>query len=365
MQTNFERIDGTDFQVGSADHGRALAARSARHDAAYLERHHALYELNSRLLRDMPGLPDRIRTDANASAFIARDLVFVRAAIERRIYDTLMAARLVPVEGGHPRGAQSYGTRVWDQVGSAKVSHDLTGDAPRADVTMAEDLRKYVNVRSSYGYTVDDIERAAYSGTPLLREKAMACADAIARELDRVGRSGDAGVGVTGLLNNAGVTLHTLTNGEWTGAGTVAEILADFREIEQAVIAATRDTQPEGYVLLVPTTVDARLAEPVGGSTVTDLSIRNYLLQNARIVRSIVRWQKLDDAVTPDVAASDAPMGVLYPIDSSTLFWPFAIQYEEMPPEVRNLEWIVQARARCGGVEFRQPKRCLYVQNFD
>lgn len=373
LQPRTERVDGTDYVVGTPMHRQALAARTARQDAAYLERNHALVERNLRILREMPGLEDRVRTDASYSAFLARELVFQRATVERVIYDALRAAEFVPVEGGHARGAKSYSTRIMDERGEAAVTHDLAGDAPRVDVSASEDLNKYVNVRAAYAYSVDELEAAALASVPLVRDKAVACGNAIARKLDKIGRSGDAGAGLTGFFNNAGVTLHTLTQGEWL-TESVANILADLAELEQTVIAAARDNQPGGYVLVLPTAYEGRLATlPVGGSTVTDLSVKQYFLRNARIIKDIVRWVKLDDAVTPDVAASDAPMGILYPTgpggglkaDPSVLFWPFSIQYEESPPEVRNLEWLVNARSRCGGVEVRQPKLMLYVQNLD
>jgi hypothetical protein len=41
------------------------------------------------------------------------------------------------------------------------------------------------------------------------------------------------------------------------------------------------------------------------------------------------------------------------------------ISYEEQPPEVKGYEWVTNARARVGGVEFPRPFNSLYIQNLD
>lgn len=368
MEQQIERIDGTDYIVGSREHGAARRMRDMRLDQAYLAARQDVFEANLETLRQMRNLNPRIRADANATAFLARELVFVRATVERTIYEALRAASFIPVEGGHPRGAKSYSTVQWDETGEAKVSDDLAGDAPRADVKKSEDLRKYVNVRGSYAYSVQDLDYAAFSGTSLDREKAIACANMIARGVDKIGRVGSAEHGLTGLFNNPNVTVHTLTIGDWLNAArTFAEIQADFNELEDAIIAASRDTQDqvplETYGLVLPTKWEGRLATMQVPNT--QLTAKQFLLMNARIVRRIDRWIALDDAVSPDVAAADPPQGLLYPRHPACLFWPIPIMYEEQAPEIEAWEYLVQARARVGGVEVRRPPWALYIENLD
>jgi hypothetical protein len=331
---------------------------------AYLEDHRGLYERNIRILRRMDGLPEKIRQDANLTGFLARELVYVRGEIERTIYERLLAPSFVPVETNHPRGAMSYAAPRIDQVGVAKITHDLAGDAPRADIVKEEDLRKYVNVRGSYGYTVQDLEWAAFSQVPLQRWKADACAAMIARGVDKIGKSGDAATGLTGFFNSAGVTLKTLTNGEWTSTGTADEIKADFASIEADVIAASKDTQPMNYRLVLPTTAEGRLAT-LAHSAGSDMTLKEWLQKTSRLGTVIERYNALDSAVSPDVVAADPPQGIFYPRDPQVLFWPIPILYEEQPPQVNGWEWIVQARARVGGVDVRRPFNMLYIENLD
>lgn len=359
-----QRIDGTDYIVGTPEHRMAVAMTRARFDAAYLAAHHADYERNQRMLRDFERLDSRVRTDANATAFLARELLFVRPQIERTIYDRLRAKEFIPVDTSIPRGAQSYATQIMDGTGEAAVTHDLAGDSPRVDVSKDEDIRKLVNIRASYAYTVQDLEYAAQSGTPLIRWKAERCADAIARGLDKIARIGEAPSGLTGFLNDANVPTVTLTNGEWLTA-TAAEIIADFFQVEQALISTTRDGVTDGYRMVLPTAYDGRLAT-LKADTYSELTVKEWLLRNARLIRSIERWIALDDATAAaDVGVSDPPEGVVYKMDPSQLFWPVPIMFEEQIPQLKGWEWLVDTRARCGGVEWRRPSEAAYMENLD
>ncbi len=354
-----ERIDGTDYLVGSAEHAIASRQHHRRLDELYATAHRDEVE---RDVRRLQASPFGERFDANQTAFLARDLLFVRREIERTIYDRLRAAEFIPVDTSIPRGAQSYATRLQDRAGDAKISHDLAGDAPRADVSVTEDIAKLVNVRGSYAYSLQDMEYAAFAGVPLVRDKALACADMIARGLDKIGRVGETTTGLTGFFNNALVPDVTLPNGEWLTA-TAAEILADLQHLESTMISQSRD-EHSADVLVLPTAYEGRL-RTLRSDANSDLSVAQYFLANARMIKRIERWIALDDATGTDAGVADPPMGILYPKDPGVLFWPIPISYEEQPPEVRGFEWLVNARARCGGVDVRRPKSMLYVENLD
>lgn len=337
---------------------------------AFLKSHPDLERLNAEILRSSSQVPSRIRNDSNAVAFLARELVFTRAEIERRIYEKMRASEFVHMDGSYPRGAESYATRMISLEGEAKVSDSLAGDHPRADVSSEEDLRKFVNVTASYAYTVDDLEKAAFAGIPLPSWKREAVVEVIARRIDQIAQYGTAGdpkgdVGLRGFFNNPNVTVHTLTQGEWLSE-SVDNILADLNEIESTIIAMAKDTQPGEYRLTLPTQYEGKLKTKLAG-TASDMTVANVFLKNSRLIKVIDRYGALDTLTQPKIAASDAPQGICVPMNAQEagIFMPMPIGYEEQPPEVRNFEWIVNARARVGGVEFRRPYWCLYLQNLD
>jgi hypothetical protein len=346
-EPRYERIDGVAYLWGSAEHDQAI-------DRAI--------EATARRLVDS-GLRDALRADANQTAFLARDLVYVSRDVQKVLYDMLKAALMVPTKSEVPRGAKQFTYRQQDIRGEALAGADLSADdAPNADVGYEEFGFPVTHVVASYQYTLADLEAAAFSGIPLTRDKANAAAELIARKLDKLIRSGLPSAGIQGFFNNASVPDVTLTNGEWLTA-TADEILADLAQIEQAVIGQSRDNHA-AIRLLLPTAQEGRL-RTLKASTTSDPSVATYFLQNARSLREIMRWIALDDATGTDVGVADPPMGIAYSPNADQVYAELPVPYEELPPQARNFAWVVPCRAVFGGVVFKRPLSAAYIENLD
>jgi hypothetical protein len=365
------RIDGKDYVRGSSEARTAQERLDALRNQAFLEARPDLLERNVATIRTAPGL-ERIRSDANSTSLLARDLVFVTATIERTIYERTRSMEFVKPDTSYPRGAESYVRRRLAETGKAKISSDLAGDAPRVDVTATEDQLPFRNVRASYAYSVDDLERAAFARMSLPQWKREACINAMSRQIDEVGRSGskldtDGDSKLYGLFNNANVNVLTLANGEWNTETDPLKVIADLDEIETTIITQAKDTQPTtGYMLIVPTAYEGKLLQ-MRAATDSDISVAEFFLRRSRLIKRIVRWGALDSAVSPAIKATDAPQAVCIPMDqmAAGIYWPMPISYEELAPQMKGFEWTVEARARLGGVEFSTPVFSLYVENLD
>lgn len=235
-----ERIDGTDFVVGTVAHARAVEIRDARLDASYLQTNHRLFEDAQRILRDWSGF--KHRNDANLVAFFGSQLVYMRARVERVLHEKLRIREFLPVETGYPRGAQAYGQQVDDERGEAKVGRTIASDAPTVDVESRADFSPFLWFYAEYQWTAEELDAEAYAGVPLLQRKAVAVANAIARQLEKFGRSGSAVNGAKGFLNSDLVTVHTLTFGEHTSTATAAEMRSS--SVTRARARRSRKTPP-------------------------------------------------------------------------------------------------------------------------
>ena len=371
-----ERIDGTDYVVGSPAHLDALELREARHDALFLQRNHDLYESNMRLLRDWEAF--KHRADANQVAFFGQQLVFMRARVERVLREKLRMRELVQMETGYPRGAESYGQQVDDHRGEARIARTMTDDAPTVDVESTASFSPFVWVYSSYTWTAEELDAATYAGVPLINRKAEAMADVIARQLETIGRSGNALHNMRGFFNSDLVTVHTLTNGEHLGGATAAEMVADLNEIESTLVAAAGDHTPEEYALLVSSALDHKYRTTMMSAT-SDLSVADWFFGDGAGIKGKSRRFKrlaphvfLDDAVSPNVAAADAPMSMAVPVRPGTtlaelenVLWPTSVEYEELPPVMEGYRFRRRGQSRVAAIDFRHPKRFLYVQNND
>lgn len=365
-----ERIDGTDYIVGTVAHTYALELREARLDALYLQANHKLYEEAQRFLRGWEAFHHR--EDANQVAFFGQQLVFMRARVERVLREKLRIREFLQMETGYPRGAESYGQQVDDHRGEARVARTMADDAPTVEVESSASFSPFVWVYSNYTWTAEELDAATYAGMPLIVRKAEAMADVIARKLEVIGRSG---VGeqdnLRGFLNSDLVTLHTVSFGEHTSTATAAEMVADLNEIESTIVSACGDHTPEEYALIVPTTVDHRYRTTMVSPN-SDISVAEWFTSKSRRFKRIEPYGYLDDAVAPAVAAADAPMAMAVPVRKGTtlaeienVLWPTSVEYEELQPVTEGYRFRRRGQARVAGVDFRHPRRFLYVQNLD
>lgn len=365
-----ERIDGTDYIVGTREHMYAVEIRDARLDAAYLEAHPQVFDDTCRFLRDWGAFAHR--NDANLVAFFGQQLVFMRARVERVLREKLRMREFLQWETGYPRGAISYGQQVDDISGEASEGNTMSDDAPGVDVESSVSFGAFDWIYTRYIWTNEELDAAQYAGVPLLQRKASAVAEAIARKLERRMRSGKNGAGgMYGLLNNPNITVHTYPNGEHTTVATSAEMIDDLSGIDSVLVGVAGDNTPEEYALLVPTECDHRyrMTQAVSGS---DLSVAEWVMSKSRRLKHIVPFPYFDDAVSPDVAASDAPMAMAIPVQPGTTLisldhalLPVSVEYEELPPVQVGYTFQRRAQCRVASVDVRQPKFFLYCQNND
>lgn len=355
LKKKIVRIDGRQYTQGSPEHQQAFTRACQRMTA--IMGHLRLDELFSRPLR------------ADETAFLARDLVFVSSEVQQVLYDRLRAKEFVPMTSLAPPGAESWVYRTRDFVGEALIGASLQADdAPLVDLFMGEESFPFLNITAGYAYNVGELEAAALAGIPLARDKANACAEIIARGIDEVARIGKPAMGIFGFFNTPDVPEITLPNGEWLTA-TPAEILADLAAIEQAATTNSRDN----FVfdtLVLPTAYEARLRYLQIDST-SETTVAQYFFGGpgmpgtGRTLRTLERWIQLDDATGEDIGVDDPPMGIAYSKNPAVLSMDVPIMYREEPPQARNFKFVVPARARAGGVVFKQPRGALYIKNLD
>jgi hypothetical protein len=346
-----QRIDGRRYVVGSKDHAQAME-RATKRVTIGLHRH---------------GVSDRL--DANEVAFLARQLVFMSSAVQKTLFDKLRMLEIVPITHQVPAGADAWGYEQETEVGEALIGANLQADDhPQVDLAAEEFVFPLLNVTASYQYDVGELERAAQARRNLSARKAQACADAIARGLNRVAMVGKPALGIYGLYNNPNVPEITLTNGEWLTA-TADEILADLAQIEQAAITNSRDNY-QFATLRLPTAYEARLRALRIGADQSP-SVWQYFFGTpgapgiGRMLRTVERDIALDELTGSDIGVDDPPMGLAYSASPDVVSMDIPIAYREEPAQARNFKFIVPARARTTGVIWHQPTAGLYIKNLD
>ncbi len=303
------------------------------------------------------------RFDANETAFLARQLEVVRSRTYEIQYAELLARRFIPIANDIPESAETYVYLAYDTVGAAKIIANGVDDLPRIDVSAAERTGKVRSIGDSYGWDINTMKEAARVGVPLSEMKARAARQAIERGIDEVLSTGTTRVqvgldwGITGLLNNADVIAQGIinpANDPWSTA-TASQVLANLNTITNAMVNANSQAFIPDTLLLAPNEFGIIASTPVGVDN--QMTILKSFLANNPYIKNIDQWSKL----TLAGAGGTTNRGILYKRDPLVLEGVVPLEFEQLPPQARNLEFVVPCHARVGGVKVYQPSAVRYI----
>jgi hypothetical protein len=302
--------------------------------------------------------------DAGASAFLERQLTFVRAKVLETEYEDLIARSFIPIATDIPETADTYAWAVLDSTGKAKVIAAGSDDLPRVDVSAEERTGKVVRVGASYGWELDELAEAARLGIPLLDRKAAAARRAIELEIDNLLATGDTSsqtnLPFTGFINNADVEALGIVNptgDAWTNATTAASILQTLNDMVSEVVTDVANIQklmPD--TILLPTR-EFMVAAQVKVDTTNDKTVLRSFLENNPFIKNIAPWHKL----TLAGAGGTTSRAVIYKRDPLVLEGIVPMDFRQLAPQARNLEMVVPCKGRAGGVKVYHPAAMRYA----
>lgn len=304
---------------------------------------------------------NQLRLDASESVFFARQL----ESIDQQIYETVFpenkARSLIPTQGGIPDWAKTYTWRMFTKFGSAKIAANMADDIPRADVVGEEASKIIKPVVASYGYDLFEIKAAAATGTPLDSLKAMAARFAIEQEIDDILANGNSSHNLSGLLNLSSTTSYTLgtkaAGGTTWAVATPDEIVKDITGAPNAIRNAMKGAGGpvfSRFTVLVPDLQYGQIAQTRMGDG-SDTTVLKFVLATSPYIEDIQPWHHCDAA-----GSGSADRMVVYPKNPLVLAGIVPMEFTSQPPEQRNLEYVVNCLATCGGVVARYPLAVAY-----
>jgi len=296
-----------------------------------------------------------IRLDAGETAAFARQLEYIYARTFDVRYAELKARRYIPVDNSVDPGAEFYTYRQWDQFGMAKLIANYADDLPRVDVLAKEYPAPIHSLGSSYGYSIQDLRRAAMAGSQLDSKRAMACRRANEQAVDEIAAFGDADAGLGGFTNHANVPIIGADNAPWSSA-TPLEIIADLNKLVNSIVTATLETFTPDTVILDTASFQIMNTTPMSTTGDADKTILRFWLDNNPYVRNVDQWVKLTDA-----GAGGVTRIVAYKRDPEVLELVIPQEFEQFPPQARNLAFVIPTHSRIGGVSVRYPLAMAYM----
>ncbi len=302
------------------------------------------------------------RLDAAESVFFARELEDIDRRMFQTIFADLRALQYIPLIPGISPYQAVYTWRMFTMFGQAVIVDDTADDIPAADVTGDEESRIIKTVGSAYSYNIFDIQRAAAVGTPLDQMKADAARFAINTKVDQILALGDAPHNLVGLLSIPSGTTSYSPNTKSLGGttwvnGTPDEVAKDIHGIAAAVRVAMKNSGGPMFndlTVLVPDAQHAQIATTRMGDG-SDSTILRHVLTTSPWIKAIEPWHLCATAG----AGSTARM-VCYPRTELVVGAVLPIPYASQPPQQRNLNFVINAIARCGGIVPRYPIAIAY-----
>jgi hypothetical protein len=310
--------------------------------------------LNSAGIRTSDGRP--FRADAGETAFIGRQLEYMRKRTYDVVYAESKALKFLPMANDIPDGARTFNAQQWDMTGMAKIISNFADDLPRVSLLAAERPMPVKTVGNAYDYSIEDVKASQFSGVPLPAKKADAARIVHERTLDEIFAFGNAEAGLEGMLNNTNVPLVSITNGDWDNPATTSDqILSDLYEFEYAVFNTSKELFPPDTLLLA-TNCFKILATRHYSSTIPE-TILSVFKRNASFIKTIDQWSKLDLAD----AQGDGPRMMAYKKDPMVIEAVMPRPFTQEPPQARNLSFVTNCHSTVGGVIVNYPIGTAYA----
>jgi hypothetical protein len=294
------------------------------------------------------------RLDAGETMFIAKSLEYVIAKTYDVQYAEAKARLFIPLDSSVPNGAETYSYDQWDTVGLAKLIANYADDLPNVGAFVKRFTANCKGLGTAYDYSMQDIRAAQFARSKLPEMKPLAARRAIEYSLDDIAAFGNSDAGLKGFVNHDAVPVVTAPNGSWVaGTTTPAEMLEDLNAVADAPALATKllylpDT------LLVDTNTFSMMHTPIGADYST--TVLEVFLKTNPYIKNVEQWTALDTADD----AGTGPRWVCYKRSEEVVQLVISQEFEQFPPQPKNLAFIVPCHARTGGVSIKYPLAMCY-----
>ena len=200
---------------------------------------------------------------------------------------------------------------------------------------------------------MQDLLSIAMSGSRLNDERALQARRGMEVKLEKIVARGAPRKGKAGFVNHPAVTLFG-TALAWTMSTPAATIKRDLAAIVQSIVLSTSQVERPD-TLLLPTNAYA-IASEVSFAPNNPTSVLEVFLRQSPYIKRIDQWIQLDGA-----GVADADRIVCYRRAPDVAEIGIPLEYDEMPPEVRGMEFVVHAHMRTAGTIIRRPMAITYA----
>jgi len=231
-------------------------------------------------------------------------------------------------------------------------------DLPRSDINQTE---RSINIRSfggSFGYTVQELRAAQMANVALEQRRANSVRRDYEEKVESVAMFGESTVNLAGFFNNA--TVDIIAADKWfTTPGITAQEMNELLNygVTAVVNGSNMKEEPDTILLAYE---DYNKASTTRNSDSSDVTVLEYFLRTNPYIRNVEPINQLTKG--KNGGKLNTSRMVVYKRDPEKLQLHIPQPLELFPPQQRNLQFIVPAHARVGGVAIYYPKSVIYVQ---
>jgi hypothetical protein len=293
------------------------------------------------------------RHDAAETAWVARQLEYMRPGLLEVQYPKLKGRVVVPIDNEVPNGAAEVTQRSMDYVGKAAISSGHSNQAPRVDVKVSEANQKIRSITDSYGYSIQDMRYAMMAGVPLDAWKAKAARAVIERTLDDILFLGDPATGLKGFLTLLNTNSYTIPNGAagsplWSRK-TALEVLADLTSLVAKVVTDSKEVESPTTLLIALTAYNEINTRPIGLDA--NKTILEFFLKSNPYVGEVIPSHKLEASSDATVAPwGNYRLMIAYDKNPEKVLGVHPQEFEQFAPQWEGMDIVTICHARSGGV---------------
>jgi hypothetical protein len=303
-----------------------------------------------------------IRLDAKETAALDFQLEHLKEKTYDILYPMLKARDFIPLDSSVDAAAETFAYHEWDHYGMADIIANYADDLSLVDTAVEKFSSPIHSLGKGFQYSIMDIRRASKAGNQLPDRRARAARTAVERKIDEVMAFGDPAGKLKGFLNHPNVPIFTAAN---DGTDTVwvetrgspkspQDIKLDMATLVNNIFSTTKEVHAPD-TLIIPTLEYGHIAQtPI--DTTNQTTILQSFLANSPWIQNIDSWHKLDSA-----AADGTARMVAYSRNPEYVEMVIPQEFEQFPPQPRNLAFVVPCHARVGGVKFYYPLSAAYM----
>lgn len=316
----------------------------------------------------MSATVQRQDAQAAAGAFLENELRYILGRTYEKKYPEYHYNRTVPTSFEVPEGAETFKYDLWDRVGDFDLVSDGGDDLPTSDVKRGEVIQQVRQFGGGFRYTTDEIRKAMFAKQPLNQMKANATRAAYEERCHRTCLFGRAGTSMKGFYNHNAVDRLVITGTASDGWFDAPSITG--QQMVQLVMAGVTYQRETTKMIETPDTIQMPFSDfqrfattPIG--TVSDTTALEYFRRTCLNPDGTPMISRIEPINELDPANSfgnlTAKRMVIYKRDPEKVQFHISMSIKFLPPQPRNLAFLVPAEAKIAGIQLTYPKSVTYV----